>query len=341
MVWIMSEEIDGLTHGEKSEFANLEDMEDFFGNNILNSVNAQGVRFDFTPFRLFTLLEMIKIPARHITDVMRFLLKAETDFKEVSDAHVDAIISNQDSEWLLNNIPTLLEWIEELGMQHPIDECLELIVRVFNRLKLKETEFRASEQGYTRLYHDIRQIRGSLEFYLQKIFLLYMPADHVLYYECEDLFGVKDKFPEANKEIKSAGNCYATENYTACVFHLMRAVEIGGKALFSFMKATKHLPKVKGGKRHKPISLCTWGELRNAMQLALDEQKKNGLISEKRKEIYQFCNDAVEAFGHFQNAWRDRVSHSSVVYEKYDADKIMHSTERLMKLLATKIKATK
>jgi hypothetical protein len=34
MVWIMSEEIDGLTHGEKSEFANLEDMEDFFAGRI-------------------------------------------------------------------------------------------------------------------------------------------------------------------------------------------------------------------------------------------------------------------------------------------------------------------
>ena len=34
-------------------------------------------------------------------------------------------------------------------------------------------------------------------------------------------------FPAANHEASEAGKCFATARYTACVFHLMRVMEVG------------------------------------------------------------------------------------------------------------------
>jgi hypothetical protein len=58
--------------------------------------------------------------------------------------------------------------------------------------------------------------------------LFYVPQDKLKFYNKTDLFGdeFKTKFPSANVEIIEAGNCFAFDRFTACVFHLMRAMEI-------------------------------------------------------------------------------------------------------------------
>jgi len=47
--------------------------------------------------------------------------------------------------------------------------------------------------------------------------------------EPEKLIGsrIPPKFPSANQEIIEAGRCYALGRNTACVFHLMCALEVG------------------------------------------------------------------------------------------------------------------
>src|SRR5258708_1146469 len=65
----------------------------------------------------------------------------------------------------------------------------------------------------------VSQVRLCIDPDLDRRLFFYMPLVHAIYYEQDELFGprVKDRFPEANKEIIAAGNCYATGAYTACV----------------------------------------------------------------------------------------------------------------------------
>lgn len=53
-------------------------------------------------------------------------------------------------------------------------------------------------------------------------------------------------------ELESARNCYATDNYTACVFHLMRMAEHGLRALVTAVGVTT--PKV-------PLEYQQWQNL--------------------------------------------------------------------------------
>jgi hypothetical protein len=220
--------------------------------------------------------------------------------------------------------------------------CHRLDIDISNSISQLKSKVRTPQNHNIDLWIAWRDFRREIVYGLVKHSLLYISETDKKYYKKEALFGelVYEKFPNARTEIESAGSCHALGLNTACVFHLMRVIEIGGKALLSYMRATKYLPKAKGGLRIKHIDLCTWGEIKNAMQEGLGAQKALLNSSVKRKAIYQFCNDAVESFGCFQNAWRDKVSHSNTVYDEYDAKKIINNTERFMRHLATRIKST-
>ncbi|MGA7833260.1 MAG: hypothetical protein WCA21_20070 [Terracidiphilus sp.] len=57
----------------------------------------------------------------------------------------------------------------------------------------------------------------------------YMPASQAEFYGQKELFGAKvnAKFPSIQFDMEEAGNCYAMGRGTACVFHLMRVMEVG------------------------------------------------------------------------------------------------------------------
>jgi hypothetical protein len=150
---------------------------------------------------------------------------------------------------------------------------VEVVVETNKTLKMEEAEKRVSrllvringyagDRSYSAVQHDVRVLRETLESELDGRLFLFMPPEESAYYDKEDLFGIKDRFPEANKEIITAGNCYATGSYTACVFHLMRAVEIGARKMVSALDPRKHLSR--------PVELSEWGELIAALDKGVD-----------------------------------------------------------------------
>jgi hypothetical protein len=64
--------------------------------------------------------------------------------------------------------------------------------------------------------------------------------DYVPFYGRKDLFGaiVTKKFKNAASDIEQAGNCLALQQGTACVFHLMRAMEVAVRQLSQRLKVT-------------------------------------------------------------------------------------------------------
>lgn len=65
---------------------------------------------------------------------------------------------------------------------------------------------------------------------LEDRFFLSVPSEYIELYRqgAEPPFGVSvaEKFPQMSEDISEAGKCLALNRTTACVFHLMRAVEI-------------------------------------------------------------------------------------------------------------------
>jgi hypothetical protein len=72
-----------------------------------------------------------------------------------------------------------------------------------------------------------------------------IPEDRVKYYDASfDDARMATDFPEATKEIKEAGSCLAAGRHMASVFHLMRGVEQGMRAVAVATGGTTTPPKV-------------------------------------------------------------------------------------------------
>lgn len=218
--------------------------------------------------------------------------------------------------------------------------------------KLNTIKRKLSEDGLIPIREykrDISELQNLIDFELADIVFGYIPAEKASYFKNPYLFGeeVCKNFPSARDDIKAAGTCYAHENYTATVFHLMRAVEIGVKVMVNTMRAQKHLvTTTHGGKRvtKKPVELCDWKTLIDGLKKALTALEAGSKTSVKKKETLAYYSHAIAQFGYFKDAWRNNISHGNNVapnrkfYLEGETTDIMNSAKLFMQHLAKRIK---
>jgi hypothetical protein len=191
--------------------------------------------------------------------------------------------------------------------------------------------------AYHTFSEQAQQLFECMETDLGRRLFMFMPLAESKYYEQEELFGprVKTRFPEANKEIVAAGNCYATGNYTACVFHLMRVTEMGARAMVTGLKVQKYLLNRKG--QQIPVELCDWQTLITALQKGVDAKSAGAGTNTRKKKTFEFYNHALGSFRNFKDAWRNHVSHTRERYLPGKTQDIMDNTRQLMQHLATRL----
>lgn len=188
---------------------------------------------------------------------------------------------------------------------------------------------------YRDLQHELKELRKAIYRDLSEKLFVEIPEPHAQYFDQDELFGadVAARFPEANKEIKAAGNCYATENYTACVFHLMRAVEVVARKLVIALNSRQYL-----NPPNRPVELCTWDDLLKALDRGVADLAAGTRTNPKKKAAYEFYNHAVAQFRNFKDAWRNNVSHKRETYQQVKTKDIMDNTRQFMQHLATRLK---
>lgn len=165
---------------------------------------------------------------------------------------------------------------------------------------------------------------------------LWISADRENLIDDDKLFGEKvfDKFPSATKDIREAGNCLAAECSTACVFHLMRASEIGLRAL-----ARDRDMKFPD----KPLELSEWGVILPKLDSLVSEMRKDNTANwtdPQFKEVQvRYYNELSQELRTFNEVWRRHISHAreDAFYERDYAESVMSHVEGLMQKLATKL----
>ena len=297
------------------------------------------------PGQLVSLWRMNKFFVSELYFFMERLREAE--FKLAQDA--DSEVSLSDRKRILEATQIIWQHCQNAGMGGQSDPLSFLCGQLIRRVTDNRFESFARSRA---IYQDVKTFRESLVNVLEHRYFLYMPESDAAYYEQDDLFGIKDKFPKANDEIKEAGNCYATGSYTACVFHLMRAVEIGAKVMVAAMKAEKHIGvyvPVRGVKtfKKKPVELCDWQTLIGGLRTALNQLEKGAAINSDKKEKHAYYSEAVVVFGHFKDAWRNPPLHGREIapdrkfYLVGEATDIMNSTRHFMRHLSKRCAESK
>jgi hypothetical protein len=145
----------------------------------------------------------------------------------------------------------------------------------------------------------------------------YMPSEQAKFYTQDDLFGVAvdAKFPSIYFDMVEAGNCYAMGRGTACVFHLMRIMEVGvqefGKRLGISLAAEKNWQNILDG-------------INKAIKTLPSKAAGTVEMSQASANLY-----AVKL------AWRNEVMHPNDKYTLEEAKNLIGQVKLFMGQLAT------
>jgi hypothetical protein len=157
---------------------------------------------------------------------------------------------------------------------------------------------------------------------LAGLVFLYLPSDKLAYHQKTELFGdtFKLNFPTANTEVLEAGNCFALGRNTACVFHLMRSLEVVLKTLFQAIG----LPPLKtAGERN-------WNGILRQIREKLD--------SDKTCPDFDFYDNAYVFLAAAKNPLRNATMHVDVSYDEEGALIVFDAIGAFMRHAATKLK---
>lgn len=291
------------------------------------------------PFQIVSLLEMLEFWAEPYYQVLYHLglYKSEIAYKlqHRSNSFLERYISQEDYErfWQMAN---RIKFYSE-----PYD--MEQTMRRIHNARIQAGRCTLEDIG-----HEIKELELAIHSDLFRSVFVYFPKDKAQYLSVhrnivgeQGIFGerVGFRFPEASKEIAMAGDCYAIEAYTACVFHLGRAVEIAARVMVSVLKVKKELKGFKG--QVIPVELATWEQLLSALQKGVDAKQANIGTSVRRKDTYEFYHQAMSQFRHFKDAWRNKMSHKRRTYQAGETKDIMDNVRQFMVHVAQRLSEPK
>ena len=264
--------------------------------------------FQETPWRrnrLVSLYDMILFPV----GIFHYLLELLEKYALKSEPPLSLTEQKLTS---LNNLLNLVEKrCREIELGPEFVDSASPIDRV-NRIRLALRTGWSPFDPEVYLARELRVLKEVIEDSLKFRYFLFLPSDKFKFWEQpERWFGstVWAEFETAREDMKRAVDAYATDDFTGCVFHLMRVTERGLRRL------AKHL-RVDLRGRH--IEYEDWGNLLKALdkKLAMLEQKRRG---PKRAARVNFYSGAKDKCAYFNNLYRQEVSHARKGYDQNEA----------------------
>jgi len=198
-----------------------------------------------------------------------------------------------------------------------VKEQCEAIGLQFSALCVKE--FLRSVKGdlsSKRLLQAIIETENTIRREMDGVSFFYMPYDQTKYYDRSDLFGKKinTRFPKVQFDMVEAGNCFAMGRGTACVFHLMRIMEVGVQEFGIALGVT-----LAGQKNWHNIL----EEVNKAIKALPSKGPKTVELSQASANLYSV-----------KLAWRNEVMHPNDKYTLEEAKNLIGQVSLFMKQLA-------
>jgi hypothetical protein len=177
-----------------------------------------------------------------------------------------------------------------------------------------------AKESHAKLAQRCDHLRHRIQDELQSEFYFQVDRLELRFYDKPDLFGaqVSAKFPKATNDIRRAGNCIALQQPDACVFHLMRAMEIAVQQLSRRLGIT-------------PTHKTTWRVLTGNMD---DKIKKMPDGTPKQKEKKDKWSEARANLHQVGQVWRNNTMHPAVSYSRGQAKDVFDAVRVFMSALA-------
>jgi len=257
-----------------------------------------------------SLLAMIKFYAAHFYKISQIITASMALL--ANERFTDGGATKE----LYENLGTLERLCVQIDLRSPIRH----IGRIRKSLDMK------IESSVLAHYLNELQNRVADELEVQSVFLI--PYRKKQYLESlSPLFGseVPRAFPSSITDIEEAAKCYALDRNTACVFHLMRVMEIGLRAL------GKTLGDSSLDHRTNP----TWEKIlrRCDQELRLPVASRSPAWMANN----EFFAEATANLRAVKDAWRNKTVHVEASYDESRALSVFNAVRSFMQHLATTI----
>ncbi len=221
----------------------------------------------------------------------------------------------------LQVIPAELRESAKAGLERLRDECVKLRLKASYASVSRMLANLGDPAGVWRaMADDATDLESRIIDELREMTCFAVDGKAEELYRAVHLFGkqVADRFPSAVVDVEEAGKCLALDRATACVFHVMRVLEVGLRALAADLQI---------------------GRLEENWQRLLDQVRKAvNALPRSTPDEKQRLSQRSEAAAHLQNvkdAWRNDVMHPHDVYTVEQAHDVFNHARALMASLAS------
>ena len=133
---------------------------------------------------------------------------------------------------------------------------------------------------------------------------------------------VAKEFMNAVQDIAAASRCFALDEWTACIFHLMRVLEHGLRAL-----------AIKVALPPDAMAHENWKNVIDQIESKIREMEKDPKTPAKIARIGVLSSAATQ-FRYFKDAWRNHVSHSGASYDQHEGERVWTHVKAFMQHMA-------
>lgn len=133
-------------------------------------------------------------------------------------------------------------------------------------------------------------------------------------------------FPSVQKDVECGVQCFALEQNTASVFHMMRVAEHGLRAVAKERKM--RLPK------DRPIDSAEWGMLTDRLNTVINTVSNWAVKKAGRTAALQFYTRVRADTVYFKDGYRNVVSHSLSHFSEPEADSVMRRVREFMSVVS-------
>jgi hypothetical protein len=271
------------------------------------------------PGRCWSLLDMLKLPVRDL-----LVLSLEMHTMQNFVQHIEQGMSpNLDPRQHLGK-DTILQQKEHLrSLSKAVDELpapltKKAISRLLDALDYPTMDFSLLKEHLANLLARVRDELDELHCFALK-------ADSKTYFdEAAPPWGdrVEKAFPSATYDISEAGKCLALRRSTACVTHLMRALEVGLAVIA------------------KPFGVDSdrknWGNVIDEIQSKIKTMNAAS-HGQDWKSQQEFFSGAGYHFQMLKDGWRNHAMHVRAKYTEEEAEDIYHSTRNFTRHLSHRL----
>ena len=162
----------------------------------------------------------------------------------------------------------------------------------------------------------ITHFMSRLQDELDSQYFVHLDEQDVQFYGQKAAFGavVAKKFPKAAEDIEGAGNCLALQQPTACVFHLMRAMEIAVRRLSNRLKVTI-------------TPQTTWRQMTGNMDPKIKAMPERTEQQKRKKNDWEAARANLH---HIGSVWRNNTMHPANSYTRSQAGDVFNAVRVFM-----------